>query len=185
MSKGNPTPKKLEEIRKRKATLEDERRTIMEPYQRFIRHSDDPTKTDWYAGYSVRLAAVESKLSAVREEENNTLLAILSDQSSQTNTNLEALKRANEELTASSERLNAVTAALLVLTAVLAVAGAGSYSLMLFQQAGFTGQIAIVFTTFVVTIVVIAIVLTFELLTRGHKRRIREIEQTVSHMKEA
>ena len=76
------------------------------------------------------------------------------------------LNKTVEKLESSSGRLNTITEALLVLTGVLAVVGAGSYTLQAFNQVGFTGQTAVNWATFTDIIIVIFILIAFTTIVR-------------------
>ena len=121
----------------------------------------------------------------VIEIEENILLEILSEHSIETNKILDQVKQATESLTESSkeqaaltaqlerssQRLDVLTQALLLLTAILAVTGIGSYALSIADENGLVGLRATWITSVIVTIVVAAIFLSFWYVTkRGPSR---------------
>ena len=129
----------------------------------------------------------------VIEIEENILLEILSEHSIETNKILDQVKQATESLTESSkeqaaltaqlekssQRLDVLTQALLLLTAILAVTGIGSYALSIADENGLVGSRATWITSVIVTIVVVAIFLSFWYVTKRrpiHSREARKEE---------
>lgn len=114
---------KLAEVRKRKDDLDAEKRRLIAPVKQLL---EDPIvdrrKEPWYSDFVRRMSEVEEKLRVVREEENNALLDILSDQSAQMNKALEASNQATEKLLTSSKRLGGLTAMLITITLLLLTA---------------------------------------------------------------
>ena len=120
---------------------------------------------DWYA-----LKLMESTDSLTKTMDVNIERLTASTEALATTANRQA--DATRRLEDSSNSLNRLTAALLVLTAVLAVAGVGSYTLQVAGESGLHGTQAVVLTAVTIMIVIAFIFIALDTLT-GRAARAR------------
>jgi len=154
---------RLSDIRRRREELERQRRAAGEALAAAVELGRVIDLTARTTG----IAEIDAKLAAVRSEEETVLLDLISKDAGRTNEILGAVRdatralnassaeqlAATRQLEASSNRLNIVTDALLLLTAVLAPAAVGSYALPMLIADGLApktaanGALAIVLIT--------------------------------------